>query len=89
MSYVLTRRNLLRAVGSVGMALPMLELTRSRRADAGGATTPKRYVFVYAGLSTGRDGAGGHLREIQAHHGVHGGSFQDSRNRFRPRMPQS
>lgn len=58
MSYVLTRRNLLRAVGSVGMALPMLELTRSRRADAGGATTPKRYVFVYAGLSTGRDGAG-------------------------------
>lgn len=58
MAFIMKRRSLLRAAGSIGMALPMLELTRSRDVLAGGGAPPKRYVFVYCGLSTGRDGAG-------------------------------
>jgi hypothetical protein len=58
MAIVMKRRSLLRAAGGVAMALPMLELTRSAQVHAGGGAPPKRYVFVYCGLSTGRDGAG-------------------------------
>ncbi|HWB73746.1 MAG TPA: DUF1552 domain-containing protein, partial [Nannocystaceae bacterium] len=54
----LGRRSLLRGLASVGMTLPLLELGRSSRAHAGGNAPPKRYVFVFGGVSTGRGGDG-------------------------------
>ncbi len=53
MSRGTTRRALLRAFAATGMTLPMLELFGSSRASAGGTTPPKRYVFVFGGVSAG------------------------------------
>lgn len=50
----LGRRSLLRGLATAGMTLPLLELGRSSRAHAGGGAPPKRYVFVFGGVSTGR-----------------------------------
>lgn len=39
-------------------ALPALELTHSGRANAGGSNVPTRYIFVFAGMSIGRQNSG-------------------------------
>lgn len=57
MAIVLNRRALLRAAGTAVLAMPALELTAPRRARAADGP-PKRFVLMYCGLSTGRDGAG-------------------------------
>lgn len=57
MVYVLRRRQWLKAAGAAAVGLPALELTAPSRVRAGGMP-PKRYVFMYCGLSIGRDGAG-------------------------------
>ena len=49
-----TRRRVLRGVGGVALALPFLELFAPRRANA--APAPKRYVFMFGGMSIGSDG---------------------------------
>lgn len=59
MGIFLKRRALLRAAAPVAAALPVLELTHGRDAQAGGmGGLPRRYVYVYCGMSSGRDGAG-------------------------------
>jgi hypothetical protein len=58
MVYVLKRRSLIRAAGSAMLALPALELFRSDRASAMGSGPPKRYIFMYGGVSIGRDNGG-------------------------------
>ena len=58
MAIVLNRRALLEAAGMAVLAMPALELTAPRRARAGGAGAIKRFVLMYCGLSTGRDGEG-------------------------------
>ncbi|MBX7080525.1 MAG: DUF1552 domain-containing protein [Nannocystaceae bacterium] len=58
MAIMLQRRALLRAAGTAVLAMPALELTAPLRARAGGAGAIKRFVMVYCGLSTGRDGEG-------------------------------
>lgn len=54
----LKRRALLKMAGGAALAMPVLELTHGRRAHAGGSAIPKRYVFIYAGMSSGRGGSG-------------------------------
>jgi hypothetical protein len=51
---MLGRRALVRSLAGAGMALPMLELLGSSRAHAGGSGPPRRYVFVFGGVSAGR-----------------------------------
>lgn len=58
MAISLQRRSLLKMAGGAAVALPVLELTHGGRAKAGGNGIPKRYVFIYAGMSAGRDGSG-------------------------------
>ena len=59
MSIFLKRRALLKAAAPAAAALPLLDLTHGNTAKAGGAGgIPNRYVFVYCGMSSGRDGAG-------------------------------
>lgn len=58
MGITLQRRALLKMAGGAAVALPVLELTHAGRAKAGGEGIPKRYVFIYAGMSSGRDGSG-------------------------------
>jgi hypothetical protein len=52
MAHGLGRRALLRSLAGVGMTLPMLDLFGSR-ANAGGSGPPRRYVFVFGGVSAG------------------------------------
>lgn len=49
-----TRRRMLRGLGGVCLALPFLEALAPKRAHAAG--TPKRYVFMFGGLSIGSYG---------------------------------
>jgi len=59
MSIFLKRRALLKAAAPAAAALPLLDLTHGNEAKAGGGGgIPNRYVFVYCGMSSGRDGAG-------------------------------
>ena len=58
MAIRLGRRALLRAAGTAVLAMPALELTAPRRVHAGGTAPPKRFVIMYCGMSTGRDGFG-------------------------------
>ncbi len=58
MAIQLKRRALLKGAGGAALALPMLELTHAGNAKAGGNGVPNRYVFIYCGMSSGRDGAG-------------------------------
>jgi hypothetical protein len=52
---MLSRRTMLRGIGGAALALPFLESMLPRTARAGGqAAIPTRYVFCYAGTSTGR-----------------------------------
>lgn len=58
MSYGLTRRSLLRGLGAAAVALPALEATEGRgQVDS----RPKRFVLMYAGMSTGNDRGPGSL----------------------------
>ena len=50
MAYGLTRRSLLRALGTTAVALPVLELTQ-HHAKGQASAKPKRLVVMYAGLS--------------------------------------
>ncbi len=52
-----SRRNFLRGVGGVALAIPALELTASKHALAGGAQ-PMRYCVVFGGISLGSDNDG-------------------------------
>jgi len=53
----LSRRAMLRGAAGVAVALPFLDaMTQTASAQAGTAT--KRYVVMFAGVSTGRDGGG-------------------------------
>src|SRR5262245_66348402 len=47
------RRTVLRGLGGLVLALPALEIMGDSRARAGTDTVPKRYVFMYGGISTG------------------------------------
>ncbi|MEM6995052.1 MAG: DUF1552 domain-containing protein, partial [Myxococcota bacterium] len=58
MAIFLKRRALLKAAAPAIGALPLLQLTHGGDARAGGNGPPKRFVFVYCGMSSGRDGAG-------------------------------
>jgi hypothetical protein len=58
MAIQLKRRALLKGAGGAALALPMLEFTHAGDAKAGGNGIPNRYVFIYCGMSAGRDGAG-------------------------------
>ena len=59
MSIFLKRRALLKAAAPAAAALPLLDLTHGNTARAGGAGgVHNRYMFVYCGMSSGRDGAG-------------------------------
>jgi len=58
MAIQLKRRALLKAAGQAAVALPILELTHAGRVQAGGGEIPNRYVYIYCGMSAGRDGAG-------------------------------
>lgn len=58
MSYGLTRRSLLRALGAAAVALPALEVTQGR---AQSTASPKRFVMLYAGLSPAQNGSGVNL----------------------------
>jgi hypothetical protein len=58
MAITLKRRALLKGAGTAALALPMLELTHAGSAKAGGGGVPTRYVFIYCGMSSGRDGSG-------------------------------
>ena len=59
MAYGLTRRSLLRGLGTAALALPVLELTRSKGSAANGR--PNRFVLLYAGISTSTDRAPGQV----------------------------
>jgi hypothetical protein len=50
----LGRRNVLRGLGGITMALPFLECFMPKRVQAG--TLPQRYVFMFAGFSIGSYG---------------------------------
>jgi len=50
-----SRRRFLRGIGGIGLALPFLEFLDGRRAVAGGADKPKRYIFSFGGSSIGMD----------------------------------
>ena len=54
MSARLSRRSFLAGTGGAALCLPVLESMMPRSAIAGGGATPKRYVFCYAGTSSGR-----------------------------------
>ncbi len=54
MSRRLSRRSFLAGTGGAALCLPMLESMMPRSAVAGGGATPTRYVFCYAGCSSGR-----------------------------------
>ena len=51
----LGRRALLHGLGGAAAALPALEITRVPEAKAQSTATPKRFVLMYAGVSTGTD----------------------------------
>ena len=57
----LSRRNLLKGLGGVAVALPMLEAFGEADLFAQSGTRPKRFVLMYAGVSTGTDASGGTL----------------------------
>ena len=58
MSYGLTRRALLRALGTTAVALPVLELTAGSGSSAQSGEKPKRLVVMYGGLSQSRSNSG-------------------------------
>ena len=51
---LVTRRRVLRGIGGITLALPFLELFAAKPAEA--APAPKRYVFMFGGMSIGSDG---------------------------------
>lgn len=52
-SLELSRRALLRGLGGVAVALPMLEIMQGSTKSAWAAPPPKRYLFAYCGISVG------------------------------------
>lgn len=50
----MSRRTLLRGAGGAAVALPFLEAMMPRSAKAAEGAIPTRYVFCYAGISSGR-----------------------------------
>lgn len=50
------RRTFLRGAGGIALALPFLELFSTKKAHAAGA--PKRYVFMFGGMSIGSNSTG-------------------------------
>lgn len=54
----LRRRHLLRGLGGTALTLPLMDITRSQEASAGGAQAPLRYCLLFGGLSLGSDGDG-------------------------------
>ncbi len=58
MPRMLQRRSLLKMAAASACALPVLELTHPRKARAADDGIPTRYVFMFAGMSTGRAGSG-------------------------------
>lgn len=51
-----SRRRFLRGIGGLALALPFLEVFQDKKAQAGGALKPKRYIFAFGGSSLGIDG---------------------------------
>lgn len=52
MSFLLNRRTVLRGLGGVAIGLPFLEAMQPKRAIAGGAVTPKRFIVMYSSNGT-------------------------------------
>jgi hypothetical protein len=57
----LSRRTMLRGLGSVAIALPALEIMAPSRASADDAAPPKRFLVSFGGQCTGADGHAGDL----------------------------
>ena len=58
------RRTVLRGLGGLALALPALEIMGGSRAAADIGTVPKRYVFMYGGISTGTYSGSSHADMI-------------------------
>lgn len=56
MARTFTRRSILRGAAGACLALPALEIMQPRGAKAGGTGIPSRYLVMFGGISTGRDG---------------------------------